>query len=452
MTDFNEKDAIFLNRLISLLNGEVKIKSNADIDAEESYEALKWQLTNCFEQALKINALSDDFSLASFATEHINFPVARMKEQVDKPWLKDKLTIGLFGHFNTGKTTALNLILEENLPTDDDENTALAAYLINGKNKEMSIVTKSGQTLTLKGEDSKALDYAYGSRKFPFARIFDYIVKENNSKLLSKLTIIDTPGLEKSMEHSEPTFHALQSCNAVIWFININNSISNGDIAFIKDNIGERTLYVVLSFVDDCENPKNAIKVIKEKIDEAQINVNEYFQLGESRAIQSDFRTKITSCLYSAAENYEPYNPFTHIYSVICFLEDTILKFQQSATKEYNDLDKETDKLLEAYRSSRHTFVTEFNTCCKIMGNVIDTFNNRCSDAMFCGGASGAICNLLNSYNTSFRRMSTADDAIDVNKLVEFGNKTAQMSFYEYYSKQAAELMETIQKLKKLFN
>lgn len=449
---FKETDAVFLQRLTSLLNSEVRTKSKEATDAEEFCETLKWQLTRCFEEALKIDAFSDDFSFAPFIAEHVNIPIERMKEQIEKPWLKDKLTIGLLGHFSAGKTTALNLILSENLPTDENENTALAAYLINGTNSEMSIVTKSGQTLVLKEDDSKALDYANGKKKFPFARIFDYIVKENRSQLLNQLTIIDTPGLGKNFQHSEPTIGALQSCDAVIWFVKVPDSVSSSDIKFIQENIGKRTLYVVLSFVDELENPDKAINVIKGLFSKNEIAVQEYFLLGDSASIQTEFRKKITDCLQKASEKHEAYNPYAHIYSVINYLEETVLKYKQLVTEEYNKLDKETDSLVEAYQRSRQTFVTEFNTCCRIMGNVIDTFNNRCAGATFCGGAANAICNLLNSYGESFRKMSNADDAIDFKKLIEFGQGTSRMNFFDYRSKQAAEILETIQSLKKIFD
>lgn len=442
----------FLNRLISLLNSEVRTKTKEEREAEEFCDALKWKLTRCFEETLKIDALPDDFELAPFISEHINAPIERMKLQIEKPWLKSKLTIGLLGHFNVGKTTALNLILSENLPTNEDENTALAAYLINGNQGEMSIVTKSGQTLALKEEDSKVLDYADGLKKFPFARIFDYIVKENGSDLLNYLTFIDTPGLGKNLEHSEPTISALKVCDAIIWFIKTPNSISKKDIDFLKENIGGRSLYIVLSFIDDTADPEKATSVIKERLNEADIKVNEYFTLGYSNEIQTQFSSEIISCLKSAADNHDAYNPYAHIYNVVNFLENLLTEFKKGVTKEYNKLDKSTDNLLDAYRTSRQTFVTEFNTCCRIMSNVIDTFNDRCSGATFCGGASNAICNLLNSYQSSFRRMSEADDAIDYNKLVEFGQETSQMNFFNLRGKQASDILEDLQSIKKIFD
>ncbi len=451
MATINEKDAVFLNRLVSLLNSNVRTKSKDAIDAEESCEILRWKVTQCFEDALKINFLSSDFNLSSFLVEHVNAPTDRMKEQVEKPWLKDKLTIGLMGHFSTGKTTALNLILEENLPTNKAENTALAAYLIHGNSGQMSIVTKSGQTLELTDEDSRILDYADGKKGFPFARIFDYIVKENRSPLLKDITFIDTPGLGKKLEHSEPSIAAMQLCDAVMWFVKTPDSVSENDLNFIKNNINGKTLYVVLSYVDMVRDAEDSISVIKKRFKQAGVNVEEYFLLGKSDNLKSDFTKMTRSCLSEASKKHDAYNPYAHIYSIICALENVIIDTKKTFVQKYNELDKATDDMQAAYQNARKKFLIEFNSCCNIMDNVADTFNNRCSDAVFCGGASGAICDLLSSYSRSFKRMSDADDAVDVNKLIEFGNALAHMSEADSMIKQASKILESIQEIKKIF-
>lgn len=45
MTEFKETDTIFLQRLTSLLNSEVRTKTKEEAEAEEFCEALRWQLT-----------------------------------------------------------------------------------------------------------------------------------------------------------------------------------------------------------------------------------------------------------------------------------------------------------------------------------------------------------------------------------------------------------------------
>ena len=82
MKEFKESDAVFLQRLTSLLNSEVRTKTKDAENAEEFSDALKWQLAHYFEEALKIDALPDDFSFAPFITEHVNYPIERIKEQI----------------------------------------------------------------------------------------------------------------------------------------------------------------------------------------------------------------------------------------------------------------------------------------------------------------------------------------------------------------------------------
>ena len=181
----------FFDELTSLLKGNVKPKSEDTINGEAFCDALKVQITKLLEETHKLDILSDDFNLSSFISENVDYPIERMKEQMEKTWLRDKLTIGLMGHFSTGKTTALNLLFGETFQTDKHENTALATYLTFGKNTNvMTLVDKSGQSQELSLEQCKIFDYSKGGvMDFPFARIFDYTVKENYNSLLKELTI-----------------------------------------------------------------------------------------------------------------------------------------------------------------------------------------------------------------------------------------------------------------------
>ena len=113
----DEKKMNFYNRLTDLLNGVVKEKSEDVRKREYFCDVLKWNITKIIEEIYKLDFLSDEIDLRSFISENVDDPIERMKIQMDKPWLNDKLTIGLMGHFNSGKTTALNLIFDENFAT-----------------------------------------------------------------------------------------------------------------------------------------------------------------------------------------------------------------------------------------------------------------------------------------------------------------------------------------------
>lgn len=448
-----DKKILFLEHLTKLLNGAIIEKSESLKDSENYCDALKWKLSRIMEEIYKLDYLSDEFELSSFVASHINYPIERMKEQMDKPWLKDKLTIGLLGHFNCGKTTALNLIFDENFATERRENTALATYLVSGGNTEiLKVVDKGGKSQEISIEDSSLFDFQAGIRNFPFARIFEYVVKESKNLLLQQITFIDTPGLGATNEHSEPTIRVIPNCDAIFWFVKLTNSVSDSDLKFIKKNIGDKALFVIFSFVDASENRLNAIKIALERFKDSQLNVKAYFQLGRKAEFQEKFKSEIIYSIKNIANSYEVYNPYGHLYSVLCDLEKLLVDFQKDLTEETNKLDRETDLISDSYTSSRSQFVTAWNNCTNRINNTISTFNERCSNATFCCGASGAIGNNINSIISSLKDMGNAYEQIDASKLVEYGQLIAAMSHLQSKNDKASELINEIKELKKIFN
>ncbi len=448
-----EKKILFLERLSKLLNGTTKEKSQSQKDSEAFCEALKWKLSRIMEEIYKLDYLSDDFELSSFIANHINMPIERMKEQMDKPWLKDKLTIGLMGHYNAGKTTALNLIFDENFATERRENTALATYLVNGSNSNvLTVVDKGNKAQEISIEDSSLFDFTAGIRNFPFARIFEYVVKESKNPLLEQLTFIDTPGLSATNEHSEPTIRVIPNCDAIFWFVKLTGSVSDDDLKFIKNNIGDKALFVIFSFVDAVQDKNLAVNVALQRFDEYGIDVKGNFLLGRKKEIQEEFKTKITASIKDIADNYDVYNPYAHVYSMICYMEDLLVNFQKALEGEINNLDKETDKISDKYSSSRAKFITAWNDCTNRINNTISTFNQRCNGATFCGGASGAIANNINSIISSLSDIGDAYNEIDASKLVEYGRLVSSMGLYQSKKERASELVNEIHEIKKIFD
>lgn len=447
-----DKKILFLERLTKLLNGSIKEKDKATIEAENFCDVFKWKLSRIMEEIYKLDYLSDDFDLSSFVNSHIVAPVERMKEQMNKPWLKNKLTIGLFGHFNSGKTTALNLMFDERFATACRENTALATYLVSGNNSEfLTVVDKAGKSQEISLEDSSLFDFTAGIRNFPFARIFEYVVKESNKKLLSQLTFIDTPGLDATNEHSEPSIRVIPNCDVIFWFIKLTGSTSDSDLKFIRDNMSEKSIYIIFSFVDAVEDKDKAIEIALQRFKDCEIEIKGYFELGKNKLIQERFKEETIKSLDYIASNYNVYNPSAHLYSTMCNMEELLVNFLKDATNAINKLDKETDKMSDFYTSSRSKFATAWNNCTARINSTIDTFNSRCSNATFCGGASGAIANNINSIVSSLKNMGEAYDEIDGSKLVEFGHYMSLMSQHQSKNERASELLKEIQDLRKIF-
>ena len=376
---------------------------------------------------------------------------------MEKTWLKDKLTIGLMGHFNTGKTTALNLLFDEAFQVNRHENTALATYLTFGSKQDVvTIVDKAGLSQELTLDQCSILDYSAGVKDFPFARIFNYMVKENSAKLLKELTIIDTPGLFASTGHSAPSMSVVSSCDAIFWFINITSSLTVDDLNVLKGSLQGKPVYIVFTFVDAIgttpEGVNSSIKSIVTKLKNEGIDYKGYLTLGKREVARTKFKNDALSLLKSLSDEYEVYLPGSHISAAIDFLEDFLVKCQQHYTEQIGKLDKETDDLVDAYRASSRTFITECNNSTSRFNNMIDTFNERCNGATFCGGAAGALCNNINSISSSLNAMMRAYNNMDEQKLVDFGNGVARMQLFQYKLNEISDILSNVKKLKELLN
>lgn len=451
MTDIEKLS--FYEQLTTLLKGNVKPKSDEVIGGEEFCDSLRKIITDLFEETHKLDVFSDEFNLREFLREHIDRPIERMKEQMEKTWLRDKLTIGLMGHYSTGKTTALNLMFGESFTTDGHENTALATYLTYGTNTNVvTIVDKAGQSQELTLDQCGLLDYAKGVEDFPFARIFNYMVKENKNKTLEDLTIIDTPGLFSTrVDHSIPTMNVVSSCDAIFWFINITDSASKEDIS-VNKYVGSLPLYIVFSYVDERgttpQSVDEEIKKILQKIKKNEIDCKGFLKLGKRDSVRQQFKSEADVILKKLAKEHEAYVPAVHIFEVINFLEGFLVKCKNDFTQAVTDLDSETDKLYDEYQSSCRSFVTECNNSLSHFNNMVDTFNNRCNGATFCVGAYGALRNNINSISESYSRMVRAYKSMDSSKLVDYGDGVAQMRMCQYKLDRVSEILSRLNELK----
>lgn len=454
----DNKKLQFLDELTSLLKGQVTPKSKETLDGEEFCDSLKHHITQLYEQTHRLDLFSDDFNFSEFISRHVDFPLERLKEQMEKTWLKDKLTIGFMGHFSTGKTTALNLLFDESFQVNRHENTALATYLTYGsKQNIVTIVDKAGLSQELTLDQCSILDYSAGVKDFPFARIFNFMVKENTARILKELTIIDTPGLfATSTGHSAPTMSVVSSCDAIFWFVNITSSLTDDEIKVLKESLQGKPVYIVFTFVDAIgttpSQVDSSIKSIVGKLKNEGVDYKGYLTLGKRDLARDKFKNDALYLLKRMSDEYEVYMPGSHISAAIDFLEDFLVKCQNHYTEQIGKLDKETDDLVDAYRASSRTFITECNNSTSRFNNMIDTFNERCNGATFCGGAAGALCNNINSISSSLNAMMRAYNNMDEQKLVDFGNGVARMQMFQYKLDEISEILSSVKKLKELLN
>ena len=180
LQEIKERQERFFSDFTTLLKRPIQEESEDIQNAKQAGEVMKWQLRSYVERIYKLDLLSDDFKLSAFLANNVDYPITRWIEQQEKPWLSDKLTLALMGHYSHGKTSVINCLFNQNFPVRSAESTALSTYLSYGSNTEtIRLVDKSGsiQEIQDKKDEAGLLDYKV-SNNFPFTRIFEYLEKK----------------------------------------------------------------------------------------------------------------------------------------------------------------------------------------------------------------------------------------------------------------------------------
>lgn len=434
MKEENEKSLEFYCELKNLLTKPLKVESPELAEQKENVEYLKWKLKQLIEGVHKLDLFVDDLSLDAFIKVHVELPVSRFIEQQEKPWLSDKLTIGLMGHYNTGKTSALNCVFDEKFPVSPLESTALATYLAYGEKTDIvRIVDKSGMVLEIPEGEAGIFDHtkAFG---FPFARVFDYLEKESLNPALQELTFIDTPGLfSYNTEHSAPTYKAIAHCDVVFWFVRVDRSLDQISIEYIKKFLGEAPIYFVMTFTDKrgVSDPDGAIEVILQKAKESGIKIEGYLKYGQREETQTLFKEEFNSLIGDLTRKYEKYHPLLVLITIINSLREMLVNRQSTLKKAISKLNKDQNKILNTFQTSQSSFVSAHSSLMKRFNSMINTFNTRCAGSMFCGSADSALLADINQNTISINNMTEAYNEINYDNLVNYGEIMSYISELE---------------------
>lgn len=388
----------FIKAFQSLLDEKIEPESEEIRNTKVGCEALKYQIRDILERIKALDILNDDFSVIGICEQKVDLPLRRYVEQCKKPWLQDKLTIALMGHLKTGKTTAMNCYFGEEFPTSSEEATALATYLYDGENPNQtaSLVDKEGGVQEINAEQLQLFSLE-NSFNFPFARMFSYIAKKSKHPALSDKTFIDTPGLFSSnSEHAYTTYKVLDYCDVVFWFIDCRKSISKTEISFIKEQIKDKPIYVIFSFVDAKGTTESGVKksqeVIKKKLTEGDIKVQGYLQFGRKESTQEQFREKFGKTVDSIGKNYQVVDPIVEIIKILLALQKLMITAQQEATElrdnKKSELDTNVNKMTSAERSfnsARSSVINGISSLSRFINEKCATGTRWCTDSKYKG-------------------------------------------------------------------
>lgn len=427
LSEFDYKQLSFIRNFQSLLDKPLLEEPVEIQEVKQVCDQLKWKIRGIVESMHKQDMFNDEVSLEALCSAVIDVPLKRFVEQKEKPWLKDKLTIALMGHLKTGKTSAMNCYFGENFPNGTEEATALSAYLYYGNNSsaESKLVDKEGGVQVITDEELQLFSVDT-SCNFPFARMFDYIAKESNHKALLDKTFIDTPGLFSSSEvHSYSTYRVIDNCDVIFWFVDCRKSISETELSFIKENLSGKPVFYIFTFIDargiSKEKANVAIECIKEAINNAGLEAKGYLSFGRRPETQEIFKSELEQILNNLNDEYEVSNPIGQIVGLLSSLQSVIVDYQKAYTDQKNELEKQKEKLLNAAQQAAKTVNSSFASAARKSESMVNTFNNRCANAMLCGGAASALSSDINQLITSLGNIAQAWSNVDYDKIVEYG-------------------------------
>lgn len=434
LTDSDIQHLSFIKAFQSLLNESIEPESKEIRDTKLACEALKFQIRDILERINALDVLNDNISVISICEHDVDLPLRRYIEQCKKPWLKDKLTIALMGHLKTGKTSAMNCYFGEDFPTSTEEATALATYLYysDNPNQTASLVDKEGGVQKINSEQLQLFSLEK-SFNFPFARMFSYIAKGSKHPALSDMTFIDTPGLFSSnSEHAYTTYKVLDYCDVIFWFVDCRKSISEKEITFIKEQIGNKPVYIIFSFVDARGTTESgthkAQEVIKQKLTEAGIAIQGYLQFGRKNSAQERFKKEFGETIESLGKNHQAVNPIHEVISLLLALQELVLSMQQDATKMMNEQKNNLEEIGNNIKGATRSVQSAFSSVGDRFSNMIDTLDNRCANVTFCtGGAYNTLRSNVSQLASSLQSIAEAWDNVDYSIIAQYGTLSANI-------------------------
>lgn len=440
--------------LVEILKQDAIAPSEEVLEQIDRLKFLKSHISTLVEAVFRKGLISDDISIASFQKQFVEIPINRLIEQELKPWLSNKTIIGLVGHFSAGKTSVLNCIFDESFPVDKGESTALPSYLIHGTNTEQySLVDKDGNVQVITHKQASVFDYK-SDQEFPFAKMYDYLVKENNSEILDSISIIDTPGLwSEHKGHSAGTLKTSTQCDIIFWVKPVRNGeMGQDEIDFIKANFNEKPIYFIFTFTDKIGvNAEQGIAKILNTAKEKEIEIQGYLKFGKTQSAQEAFKKDFWELYKDKIVTFEKLNPFALIVAGLRIMQNIVVSRQQELAEELIKAREKADAIANEYTASLNSCNTAYNHMISRFNNMVSTFNNRCSTALVCGGASSALTNDMNSLSSSIQSMAQAFSDMNLSALMDYGNLIARIDKYNNESSELDEIKTSFSNTLELF-
>jgi hypothetical protein len=202
----------------------------------------------------------DELAKYNINTEEILDIIERYKS--------NNINIIVTGEFSSGKSTFINCVINRRdyLPSGQTECTPVLIDIYEGEENKIIVTDSCGTSYDVDNNSENIFKYAKYDSDCD-SNIISISIPLVNSGLPERVHLIDTPGTNTSIEHHEElTNYIIKKADAVLYLF--NKTISNSDIASIK-NIMQYTsdIIFVMTHSDEKDN-KTGEQYTRERIDD----------------------------------------------------------------------------------------------------------------------------------------------------------------------------------------
>ena len=376
----------YYGRLLSLTTKETEALSEEVTDKLAIWKVITNMARNIVESMYKaemFDGFGDDdlfkrlnSSVDNFCNTFFDDPSQLICEYLQKPWLEDRINIGLFGKYTSGKTTILNCLYGENFPTNNAENTAVPTYLYHGQNTENLILVDVKGKYTKINEDEAAVLDTNLSESFPFYQLYEYIAKQNPG-VPENRTIIDAPGV-MGRNSDVPVLNAIKQCDIVVWLLDIRGGLTKSELDFIKEHVS-KPLFVVLTYTDRLDDNVyyQALSVIADGFKRAEVDVKGYVRYNKYE--EDKFRREFNETINTGISQLEiePQNPYSYVNLGVSYIRHILKANEEFYTKTKNEANSEVCRYQNSVENDCERLNEKINTLVRRTNELIDHWRNN---------------------------------------------------------------------------
>ena len=182
--------------------------------------------------------------------------------------LSHPLMVVVMGQFNTGKSTFINCLLEQELLVADVLPATAAVTLLSYGEKPEVLAYYRDRKIQHFPIGSLAEFSAEGSdRGKAMRQNLSHLEVRLSCALLRKVTLIDTPGLNSTEQsHKEATERFVERANAVIWLLASSQALTGTEDAAIRQLAASVRPLVVVNQIDQIDEEEESIDTTLNRI------------------------------------------------------------------------------------------------------------------------------------------------------------------------------------------